>query len=35
MAGEQHGMCELTLSDRMLDLFQHYDFPGPDAFLDL
>jgi hypothetical protein len=25
----------LTLSDPMLDLVQHYDFPVPDTFLDL
>jgi hypothetical protein len=24
----------LTLSDPMSDLFRHYDFPVPDAFLD-
>jgi hypothetical protein len=25
----------LTLSDPMSDLVRHYDFPVPDAFLDL
>jgi hypothetical protein len=26
---------QLTLSDPMSDLIRHYDFPFPDAFLDL
>jgi hypothetical protein len=29
------GIDLLTLSDPMSDLVRHYDFPVPDAFLDL
>jgi hypothetical protein len=29
------GVYSLTLSDPMSDLVRHYDFPVPDAFLDL
>jgi hypothetical protein len=29
------GKILLTLSDPMSDLVRHYDFPVPDAFLDL
>jgi hypothetical protein len=28
-------VCTLTLSDPMSDLIRHYDFPVPDAFLNL
>jgi hypothetical protein len=32
---QTYALCNLTLSDPMSDLVRHYDFPVPDAFLDL